>query len=108
MAAIGRPLDRDAGPVISNFPIWMAETQDVYALGLPNEPPLDVLDLAQTFPGTRHLVLINPQGSHWPADLEAGAPGSECFTELDLGVAPDATMETDALAETSVFEIACP
>jgi len=107
MAAIGRPLDRAGGPVISNFPIWIAETQGVYALGLPNEPPTDVLDLAATFPGTRLVVLIDPVGSHWPADVDAGVPGSECFEELDLGPPTDPT-GPDPLADTRVFEIVCP
>ena len=85
MAAIGRPLDATAGPVITNFPIWMAETQRIPSLALPDEPPEDVLDLARTFPGTRLMVLISPEGKHWPADLEAGLPGSECFQPVDLG-----------------------
>ena len=85
MAAIDRPLDATAGPVITNFPIWMAETQRIPSLALPDEPPEDVLDLARTFPGTRLMVLISAEGKHWPDDLEAGLPGSECFQPVDLG-----------------------
>ncbi|MDP9482748.1 MAG: glycosyltransferase family 39 protein, partial [Chloroflexota bacterium] len=48
MAAAGHPLDRTAGPVITNFPIWLAETQRVSTLALPDETPEDVLDLART------------------------------------------------------------
>jgi hypothetical protein len=108
MAAAGHPLDETAGPVISNFPIWMAETARIPSLALPDEPPADVLDLAGSFPGTRLLVLIDPQGTHWPADLEAGAPGSECFQELDLG-APSATdAGGDPLADTTVYQVSCP
>jgi hypothetical protein len=106
MAAIGRPLDRTAGPVISNFPIWMAETQRVSGLALPNEPPMDILDLAGHFSGTRLLVLVGPGGSHWPADLESGQPGSECFTRLDLGTF--AGPGPDPVADTSVYDISCP
>ena len=51
MAAAGHPLDASAGPVITNFPIWLAETQRIPALALPNEPPTDVLDLARSFDG---------------------------------------------------------
>jgi hypothetical protein len=107
MAAAGHPLDASAGPVITNFPIWLAETQRIPALGLPNEPPSDVLDLARHFPGTRYLVLIDPQGVHWPADLLEGAPDSECFQPVDLGppTMPDAP---DPLAETTVYEVVCP
>ena len=106
MSAIGRPLDATAGPVISNFPIWIAESQRISALALPDEPPGDVLDLAATFPGTRYLVLTSPESEHWPGDLEAAAPGSECFTPLDLG-AYQGTGD-DPLAGTTVYEIACP
>jgi hypothetical protein len=106
MVAIDRPLDASAGPVISNFPIWMAETQRIPVLALPDEPPLDVLDMASHFPGTRYLVLIDPESEHWPRDLEAGAPGSECFTPLNLP--PFAGTGEDPLAEVTVYELACP
>jgi hypothetical protein len=106
MAEIGRPLDRTAGPVISNFPIWMAETQRVSALALPDESPEDVLDLADHFSETRLLVLVGAAGSHWPADLETAQPGSDCFTPLDLGTF--AGSGPDPLADTSVYDIQCP
>ena len=106
MAAIGRPLDRTAGPVISNFPIWMAETQRVDSLALPDESPEDVLDLAKTFVGTRLLVLVGTAGSHWPADLQSGQPGSGCFTPLDLGTYTGSGV--DPLKDTTVYDIACP
>ena len=84
MANAGHPLDAAGLRVISNFPIWVAETQRVASLALPDEPPADVLDLAATFPGTRYLILTNPEGKHWPGDLEAGLTGAECFSLLDL------------------------
>jgi hypothetical protein len=105
MAAIGRPLDRTAGPVITNFPIWMAETQRIPSLALPDEPPEDILDLARTFPGTRLMVLISAEGKHWPADLEAGLPGSECFRPIDLGPPPSGEHLLD---DVLVYEIVCP
>jgi hypothetical protein len=108
MAEAGRPLDKDAGPVISNFPIWMAETARIPSLALPDEPPTDVLDLARSFPGTRLLVLIDPQGTHWPADLASGAPGSECFQELDLGAPSTTAPDDDPLADTTVYQVSCP
>jgi Dolichyl-phosphate-mannose-protein mannosyltransferase len=105
MAAIDRPLDASAGPVVTNFPIWMAEVFRIPALALPDEPPLDVLDMASHFAGTRYVVLISPEGTHWPNDLEAGAPGSECFEAVNL---PAWTGDDDdPLAETSVYEITC-
>ena len=105
MAAVGRPLDDTAGPVIGNFPIWIAETQRIPALGLPDEPVEDVLDLAAQFPGTRYLVLTNPESEHWPSNLAPGAPGAECFEPIDLGAwTGDGE---DPLADTTVYEIVC-
>ena len=108
MAAIDRPLDATAGPVITNFPIWMAETQRIPSLALPDEPPVDVLDLAHTFPGTRLVVLMSPEGKHWPGDLEAGLPGSECFRPVDLGPPIASTNGQDILEDVLVYEIVCP
>jgi hypothetical protein len=105
MAGAGHRLDPPGLRVMSNFPIWVAETQRVSTLALPDEPPEDVLDLADTFPGTRYLILTSPEGTHWPADLENGAPGAECFAPIDLG--PYAGTGEDPLATTDVFEIGC-
>jgi hypothetical protein len=104
-AAAGYPLDATAGPVISNFPIWLAETRRIPTLALPNEPPNDVLDLARTFKGTHLVVLVDAQGPHWPADLTNGTPGSECFRPIDLGPGP---VDGDPLAGTQMLEIICP
>lgn len=105
MAAVGRPLDASAGPVIGNFPIWIAETQRIPALGLPDEPVEDIIDLASSFPGTRYLVLTDPESEHWPANLAPGAPGAECFEPIDLG--PWTAGGEDPLAGTTVYEIVC-
>jgi hypothetical protein len=108
MAAIDRPLDATAGPVITNFPIWMAEVQRIPSLALPDEPPEDVLDLARHFPGTRLMVLIAPEGKHWPADLEGGLPGAECFQPVDLGAPIGGAAGEDLLEDVLVYEIVCP
>jgi hypothetical protein len=111
LAAVGEPLGPDSDPVISNFPIWVAETSRVRTLGLPNESPADVLDLAGTF-GARLLILTDPPPDHhWPGDLEAGADGAACFTPIDLGEGtwpggPD--HGPDPLADTTVYRIGCP
>ncbi len=105
-AAAGIPLDATAGPVITNFPIWLAETQRIPTLGLPNEPPNDILDLARAFPGTRLVLLVDAESPHWPADLRNGAPGAECFREVDLGTASDDA--PDLLGNTHLYEIVCP
>jgi hypothetical protein len=91
---------------MSNFPIWVADTQRISTLALPDEPPADVLDLAAHFPGTRYLVLTNSEATHWPADLQNGVAGSECFTPVDLG--PYTGEGEDPLGGTDVYEIGCP
>ena len=107
MRAAGHPLDVPGLRVITNFPIWMAETERVSSLALPDEPPIDVLDLASNFgTGTRYLILISPEGKHWPADLQAGLPGSECFAPLDLG--GYSGPGEDPLGSTTAYEIGCP
>lgn len=107
MAAIGHPLDASAGPVITNFPIWLAETSRIPALALPDEPPSDVLDLAHApaFAGTHLLILIGGDHGRWPGILDTPTPGAECFRELDLGPGPPGM--TDPLATTRAFEIVC-
>jgi hypothetical protein len=107
MAAIDRPLDATAGPVITNFPIWMAETQRIPSLALPDEPPDDVLDLARTFPGTHLLVLISPQGEHWPGDLATDLPSAACFRPVDLGAPISTASGEDLLKDVRVYDIVC-
>jgi hypothetical protein len=107
MAAVGRPLDASAGPVITNFPIWMAEAERIPSLALPDESPEDVLDLAGTFPGTRLLVLISPEGKHWPGDLTTKQPGSECFRPVDLGPPIAGPPGSDLLKDVLVYDIIC-
>jgi hypothetical protein len=104
MASVGEPLDGRPDPVISNFPIWLAEAGDVHGLALPNEPPADVLDLAQTF-DARLLILVGEEHGQWPSVLDTGAPGSECFETLDLGPGP---AEGDPLGSVTVYRIVCP
>lgn len=109
MAAIGRPLDATAGPVVTDFPIWLAEARRIPTLGLPDETPANVVDLARAFPGTRYLV-VNDDADHgrWPAILATDAPGAACFHELNLGPAPSDLDDARILARTRVFEIGCP
>lgn len=106
MAALGHPLDRSAGPVIADFPIWLAETARISTLALPDESPAAVLDLARRFPGTRYLV-ASDEGRAWPDRLVPGAPGAECFRGLDLGTPADPA-DAKALAGTRVFLVGCP
>jgi hypothetical protein len=108
MAGIGHPLDATAGPVITNFPIWMAETRRIPSLALPDEPPRDVLDLANDprFKA-RLVVLLDAESRHWPADLDARVDGAECFRELDLGPTAGAGVP-GPLGNARAFEIVCP
>ncbi|MDO8485846.1 MAG: hypothetical protein Q7S35_12970, partial [Candidatus Limnocylindrales bacterium] len=105
MEAIGERLDQRGGPVISNFPIWLAETQRIPALALPNEAPSDVVDLAETF-DARLLVLVGADHGQWPAVLSGGAADADCFRQLDLGAGPAGL--PDPLADVRVYEVACP
>ena len=106
MAAVGRPLDDAAGPVITNFPIWMADTLGVRALALPDETPGDVLSLANDprFAGTHLVIVIGDEHGDWPAILDEPVADADCFREIDLG-AP--TLESPVGA-VRAFEIVCP
>ena len=91
-------------PVITNFPIWLAETARVPSLALPDEPPASVVDLAASFPGTRLVIIEGRDEGRYPAALDAHAPGSDCFREVPL----DRTGAAAALlAETRVFSLVC-
>ncbi len=104
MAAIGAPLDGSA-PVIHDFPIWLAETQRVPALALPDEAPADVLDLASRF-GARWLIVSSADRGLWPAILDGPDPDARCFQEVRLPVPADRA-KADAIADTRVFRITC-
>jgi hypothetical protein len=95
-----------SGPVISDFPIWLADTFDVDAIALPSEPPASVVDLARTF-GARWLVTSGGPDALWPAILAAGGPSADCFTAVDIGTPLDPPL-AKALAGTRVFRVSCP
>ncbi len=78
------------------------------ALALPDEPPRDVLDLANDPRFKAKLVvLLDADSRHWPADLDAGVDGASCFRELDLGTAATRPAD-DPLGDARAFEIVCP
>ena len=104
MAAIGAPLDGSA-PVITDFPIWLAEAERVPTLGLPDETPADVLDLATHF-GARWLISADPGHGRWPAVLDGPAPDARCFQEVLLPL-PDDPAQAAALGGIRVFRIVC-
>jgi hypothetical protein len=104
MAEIGAPLDGSA-PVIHDFPIWLAESARISTLGLPDETPADVLDLATRF-GARWLIVANPDHGAWPAILDGPDPDTTCFEEVPLPIPPDPA-DAAAIEGVRVFRIAC-
>ena len=104
MAAIGAPFD-DSAPVIHDFPIWLAETERVRSLALPNESPSDVLDLATEF-GARWLLSAKDDHGVWPAILDGGDPAAACFEEVLLPI-PDDPVDAAAIEGIRVFRIEC-
>ncbi len=105
MSAAGMPLGT-LGPVVTDFPIWLAAATDVDALALPAESPASVADLARTF-GARMLIVSGEDHGGWPGVLSSGAPGSGCFIPVDIGTPADANA-AHALMGTRVYRIACP
>ena len=104
MAATGAPFD-DSAPVIHDFPIWLAETERVRSLALPNESPSDVLDLANEF-GARWLISTGDDHGAWPAILDGSDPAAACFEEVLLPV-PDDPADAAAIEAFRVFRIEC-
>ena len=104
----GFPLGPREAPIISDYPIWLADTTGNPALALPEESPADVLALARAFPGTRALLLRDdPDGERiWPTILEGGAPGSECFVEVPLSPPADPDL-AEALEDTRLYRLEC-
>jgi hypothetical protein len=105
LAAAGRPI-ADQGPIITNFPIWLAETTGAQALALPNESPASVAELADHF-GATMLIVVGDSHGDWPAILDGGGPGTECFREFDVPVPTD-ERKADAIDEIRFFEVTCP
>jgi hypothetical protein len=94
------------GPVITDFPIWLAAATGANALALPAESPASVANLAATF-GARTLIISADDHGGWPGILDARGPGSDCFEPLDIGVPADPD-EAAAMRGTRVYRIVCP
>jgi hypothetical protein len=105
LAAMRRPIAQE-GPIITNFPIWLGVATGAQALALPNESPASVADLASHF-GSRLLVMVGDEHGDWPAVLDEGGPGADCFHELAVPVPAD-PKQAEALDDVRVFEVACP
>jgi len=104
LTAAGAPLG-GTGPVITDFPIWLASATNTRSLALPAESPESVLDLARTF-GAHQLVISSDDHGGWPAVLTSGAPGASCFEPVDLGGMSDPLAAP--LDRTRVYRIVCP
>jgi hypothetical protein len=112
--AAGRPLRPDGPPIITDFPIWLADTTRNPALALPDEPPEDLLDLADTF-GARVLLLASAERpdahGRWPGVLDGIGPGSDsdaaaCFHEFELPAPADPELAR-AIEGARAWEIEC-
>ncbi len=99
--AAGVPLTT-GDPVISDSPIWLAESLRNPTLALPQESPRSVLDLARTF-GARVLVVsVDDPAARWPGILAEGGPDAECFVPV-----PAATVHgADGSERLRVYDIA--
>lgn len=107
MARAGVPLD-DSAPVITDAPIWLAESAHVRTLALPDESPASVLNLADRF-GAKLLVVGDEANRDWPGVLSRGGAAAECFREVPLSDASSAKPQKDSpLASIHVFRIGCP
>ena len=94
------------GPMISDFPIWLAEATRHHTLALPNEPAENILDLARAFDPPAHVLVIDADdGGVWPVLILSGGPGSDCFVPIDL---PDQPAYPGALDNVLAFRIRCP
>ncbi|HJR50700.1 MAG TPA: hypothetical protein VJ794_06305 [Gemmatimonadales bacterium] len=101
----GFVLSEEPGPVITDFPIWLAEATRHTTLALPNEPVESVLSLAGAFdPPARLLVVGAGNEGIWPAAILSGGPGSECFVPLEL---PEYPEHPGALEDILAFRIRC-
>jgi hypothetical protein len=94
------------GPVVTDYPIWWAESERSPALALPNEPPGSVISLTLTFPGTHYLVMGPDTRGRWPAILESDPLAQECFKKIDLPV-PASAADREALGDTKVWKVGC-
>ena len=106
MERAGVPL-ADAGPVITNFPVWLAESQRVPALALPEETPASVLDLARRF-GSHLLLLRTGDDRAWPAILGTDAEYGRCFQEVPLAGPSVNDPRPLSAGRFRVYRIVCP
>jgi hypothetical protein len=108
LAKVGVPLGTGNGvaPLITDFPIWAAETMRTNALALPYEPPAAVVDLANRF-GAHWLVLVGDDDGRWTQILGEQAQDADCFEPVALPQLADAA-DAAAIEGVRLYRIACP
>ena len=104
LEAAGVPLGAQDGPVITDFPVWFAETTGHTAIALPNEDAASVVALAATF-GSTLLVVQEDNGGLWPEAIGAGGAGSECLHNVPI---PHLLATADPLKGVLVYSVGCP
>ena len=97
LADAGVPLEVRGAPVITDFPIYLAEVTGAHALALPDEPPENVLDLAAAFPGTRLVIVAEDNEGIWPEAALSTSRGLACFELVPID-----------LEGLVVYRITCP
>jgi hypothetical protein len=106
MARAGVPLD-GSRPVITDNPIWLAETARIPTLALPEESPETVVQLADRF-GSRLLIVSADSGREWPAILDGGGTDAKCFQEVHLTDNSGMSLaKGSVLGQFHVFLIVC-
>jgi len=88
-------------PIIANHPMWVSEVGRLSTLALPDETPVDVVDLATTFGA--EIVIVDGEHGSWPAILDEDRPGARCFVPVDLE--PPGNGRPDPFR---VFRVDCP
>ena len=80
----GIVLSDEPGPVITDFPIWLAEATRHTRSPCRTSRSRACSSLARAFdPPARFLVVDAGNDGIWPAAILSGGPGSECFLPLE-------------------------
>ena len=100
MAEAGHPLDASAGPVITDFPIWLARHAGPRRWHSPTSRR-PTCSTRANIPAARATgPLEGDDREHWPDDIDAGAPWSECFRETRHRHGADAACSRSSADET--------
>jgi hypothetical protein len=84
LQAAGLPFEVGGAPIITDYPIYLAEITGARALALPDEPPESILDLAAHFPGTQLVIVATDNEGQWPEVVGLSDRGIACFEEVPV------------------------